>query len=224
MWHLSFLNNIIPWQGDDNCMNWTWFIACEMQFFLLVPFLVSAYYYNRHRFWIMILVIWSAASITSLVIIVQNDLSASYFTYNDEYWTIYYQKPYTRLPAYLIGLIFGCHYFSFKHENSEQEFYQNQARRRNLEEDDDPTILNSELRPMPDNLLISTFHKLQDSNIAGLIAVLMGIAVKMILVSIVVQINKEPIDANPFSNLIFLLFQRPVFVIGGSLAIMPFIL
>lgn len=54
-----------------------------------------------------------------------------------------------------------------------------------MEEDDD-TIFNSELRPMPPNLMISTFHKLQDSGVAGVIVVILGIAIKMILVGIVV--------------------------------------
>jgi len=71
----------------------------------------------------MILVAWTMASVISLVVIVKNDLSASYFTFKDEYWTIFYQKPYTRLPAYLIGMIFGCSYYTFKHEDAEQEFY-----------------------------------------------------------------------------------------------------
>lgn len=30
IWHLLFLNNIIPWEKHDKCMNWTWYLACEM--------------------------------------------------------------------------------------------------------------------------------------------------------------------------------------------------
>jgi len=46
-----------------------------------------------------------------------NDLSVSYFTYNDEYWTIYYVKPYSRIPVFLIGVLIGCTYFSYKNES-----------------------------------------------------------------------------------------------------------
>lgn len=172
----------------------------------------------------MIVTIWTIASLCSLVVIVKNDLSASYFTYNDEYWTVFYEKPYARMPAYLIGLIFGCNYYTFKHEDPDFEFYRNQARRRNLEEEEDQEVLNSELRPMPQNLLIATYRRLQESTLAGVTVLVMGLLIKMLLVSIVVEINKEPIDAYPFTNLVFLLFQRPVFVIGSGLAIMPFVL
>lgn len=59
---------------------------------------------------------------------------------------------------------------------------------------------------MPQNLLISTYHRLADSSIGGVSAVILGIVVKMVLVSIVTTINKEPVDYNPFYNLLFLLF------------------
>ena len=113
---MTFLNNIIPWNASDGCMNWTWYLACEMQFFLLIPLFVEAYYQNRQRFWVMMVTVWSICSIYSLVVIIKNDLSASYFTYKDEYWTVYYEKPFVRVPAYLIGIAFGCSYFSYKHE------------------------------------------------------------------------------------------------------------
>ena len=77
---------------------------------------------------------------------------------------------------------------------------------------------------MPPNLLVATFRRLQESSFAGLAAVILSIVIKIILVSILTTINKEPIDSNPIQNLLFLIFQRPIFVIGEGLAIMPFIL
>ena len=44
MWHLTFINNLVPWSTRDGCMPWTWYLACEMQFFLMVPFLVQFYF------------------------------------------------------------------------------------------------------------------------------------------------------------------------------------
>ena len=64
----------------------------------------------------MVIAVWAIAAIYSLWVIIVNDLSASYFTYKDEYWTVYYEKPFVRVPAYLIGIVFGCSYYSFKHE------------------------------------------------------------------------------------------------------------
>jgi len=54
--------------------------------------------------------------IIQLSVILANSFSVSYFTYRDEYWTIYYVKPYARIPAFLIGVLAGCAYYSFKRE------------------------------------------------------------------------------------------------------------
>ena len=55
----------------------------------------------------------------SIAVIAGNDLSASYFTYKDEYWTLFYEKPYSRLPCYLIGVVWGCSYYSYKYEEDD---------------------------------------------------------------------------------------------------------
>ena len=55
LWHIIFLNNIIPWASHDNCMSWTWYLANDMQFFLLVPLLVQFYYKRRTAFYIVML-------------------------------------------------------------------------------------------------------------------------------------------------------------------------
>ena len=81
------MNNIIPWEKHDNCMNWSWYLACEMQFFLLLPSLVESYYQCRARFWFWIIFWWSLSNIFAITVIVSNDLEASYFNYKDEYWT-----------------------------------------------------------------------------------------------------------------------------------------
>lgn len=81
IWHILMVNNLIPWNSTDGCMNWTWYIACEFQFFLLVPWLVEQYYMRRKKFWYIIASLWATCSVISLIVIFKNDLSASYFTY-----------------------------------------------------------------------------------------------------------------------------------------------
>ena len=69
----------------------------------------------------MAVFVWSVAALFSIVVIAKNDLSASYFTYTDEYWSVFYEKPYARIPAYLLGIVWGCTYFSYKHETGEEQ-------------------------------------------------------------------------------------------------------
>jgi peptidoglycan/LPS O-acetylase OafA/YrhL len=47
IWHLLFINNLIPWSSHDNCMSWTWYLANDMQFYLLVPLLANLFYRRR---------------------------------------------------------------------------------------------------------------------------------------------------------------------------------
>lgn len=54
-------------------------------------------------------------------IIIANSLSVSYFTYKDEYWTIYYVKPYARIPVFLIGVLAGASYYTFKWDEPESQ-------------------------------------------------------------------------------------------------------
>ena len=46
-WHLIFLNNIVPWSTDDTCLPWTWYLANDFQFFLLLPYLAQTYYERK---------------------------------------------------------------------------------------------------------------------------------------------------------------------------------
>jgi len=97
-------------------MQWTWYLACDMQFYLLVPVLASIYYHNRGNFWISVSLLWFTCGVISALVILRNEFSASYFTYKDSYWTVFYEKPWARFPAYLVGIITGCSYYTYKHE------------------------------------------------------------------------------------------------------------
>jgi hypothetical protein len=119
IWHLTFLNNVIPWSKDDTCMPWTWYIANDMQFFLLVPLFAHLYFNKRRQFYYLIGGSFGLCKLIQMIVILVNDLSVSYFTYNDEYWTVYYVKPYSRLPVFLIGVLAACSFFTMKHEDPE---------------------------------------------------------------------------------------------------------
>jgi H+/Cl- antiporter ClcA len=99
-------------------MQWTWYLACDVQFFALVPILVAIYYHNRRNFWITIGLLWFASAAITTIVVLRNDFSASYFAFQDKYWTLLFEKPWARLPAYLVGVIAGCSYYSYKHEQA----------------------------------------------------------------------------------------------------------
>lgn len=58
----------------------------------------------------------------------------------------------------------------------------------------------------------------------AILVLLSAILVKMVLVAIVTKINAEPIDSMLFANMVFLMFQRPLFVIAAALGFSPILL
>ena len=67
-------------------------------------------------------------------------------------------------------------------------------------------------------------NRLAVNKMGALSVLLIALAVKWILVGIVTAINDRPLDTLPFANLVFLMFQRPLFTIAVGLMITPILL
>lgn len=91
-----------------------------------------------------------------------NDLSVSYFTYDDEYFTIYYVKPYARIPAFLLGVYAGCLYFSYKRE------------------------------PIENNRILRAIHYAKNSNLMTVIWNIIGTTMMVMMVTLLQLINNSP--------------------------------
>lgn len=225
-WHITFLNNIIPWSRRDSCMQWTWYLACDMQFYLLVPVLASIYYHNRGNFWISISLLWFTCGVISAFVILRNEFSASYFTYKDSYWTVFYEKPWARFPAYLVGIITGCSYYTYKHE---QRFSQGVIRQTVVlfDESDsniEPLAKQESERDPEKNLVIVLFDKVQKNKWFALASLLVGLSIRMLMTWLLQKINHATGDVPLIINVLYLLLQRPTYCIGTTLSMLPFIL
>lgn len=172
----------------------------------------------------MIILFWTLASVAQLSVILKFDLSPNFLTYKDQYWNSLYDKPYYRLPCYLIGIVMGCCYYSYKHEETDAEYVQSNIRRRTVEEENDPTIMNSEVKPMPQNVLVAFYTKINKSGVLSIVVIILAFIFNMILTSSLSLINEENIQVNSVWNVLFLLFQRPISVITKSLGLMVLIL
>ena len=53
--------------------------------------------------------------------------NASYQAITADYWIIYYEKPYCRIGAYLVGLLSALYLYSFKHETPQESFFKRAA-------------------------------------------------------------------------------------------------
>ena len=88
----------------------------------------ATFYHNpkkRHLFYVVLGIIALFNVIVQMVVIVSNSLSASYFTYSDDYYALYYVKPYSRMNQFLLGIIAGCFYYSYELELEDPSFFTN---------------------------------------------------------------------------------------------------
>lgn len=117
----------------------------------------------------------------------------SYFTYKDEYWTVYYVKPYSRFPSFLVGLLAGCSYYSFKHE--------------------DPS----------GQRIAKILEALQFSRVRALVSHIVGMVLMNIMTFFLQSINNSPGDVPLAVNILFLVFSKLIYITGFSMMIFPMI-
>lgn len=185
-------------------------MANDLQFFALLLFLSNLYYKSKKRFYIVVGAVAGVCFLIQLIVICSSDLSASYRTHNDEYWTNYYYKPYTRIHGYLIGIVLGCEYFSYKYE------------------DKNPAGADEEEAARTKLKISEKIHSFFDQVVAqkGLTVALICIGFMMTFVIQLFHhyVNNHPTDLSLFMTLIYLIFARPIFVSGYALMLLPILL
>lgn len=108
--NLLYINNIYPWEdrqhtGTVSCMGWTWYLATEMQIFLLCPILAGVFVYfhqRRPQAWYRLygpaLLLVLGQIIVTFVISMTIVEQSSIFTPEE-----IYSSPYCRLSPYIMG-------------------------------------------------------------------------------------------------------------------------
>jgi hypothetical protein len=195
-WHVVFLNNVVPWGKPNTCLPWTWYIANDFQFFLLLPIFAGLYYElsKRRKFYTTLGIIALVCTFVQLIVILANSLSVSYFTYKDEYWTVYYVKPYSRLPVFLVGVLAGCSYYTFKKEGEEV---------------------------VEGHKIAKIIQALKYSPSKAVGSSVLGAFIMVMMCSFMQMINNSPNDVPEFYNLLYLLVHRPLFIAGFTMVVFP---
>ena len=104
--NILYINNIVP---VLSCLGHTWYMALDMQFFIVSPLFVVLLYKNR-RIGLGVIAVVMIASVTIVgVITAVNKHNANLFADPDFVSNIKYLycKPYFRINAYLIGIVLG---------------------------------------------------------------------------------------------------------------------
>ena len=100
-----------PKAGITKWHNVLWYLANDMQFFMILPFLVLAYLRNKIiGYSLVYFLLFGNILWTFLVSIIDHHPMT---TLIDPKSTYIYHVPYTRIGAYLVGVIFGIYYFEY---------------------------------------------------------------------------------------------------------------
>ncbi|XP_021367674.1 nose resistant to fluoxetine protein 6-like isoform X2 [Mizuhopecten yessoensis] len=110
--NLLYINNFVD--SFNSCMVWTWYLANDMQFYLISPLLLVPLYFSRRHGGLVCGVFLLGTTITSYVVSYQLDLSAVMFNANststtneDNYFPYYFVRPYCRMGPYIVGIVAG---------------------------------------------------------------------------------------------------------------------
>ena len=111
--NLLYINNFHPWRLQDECAGWTWYLANDMQFYIMAPLVVIPLYYLFPLGLIIaagilfsgFIVTGTLAGVNGFHAIVTNDVNE---TINHEHYNdLIYTKPWGRVGPYLVGLVLG---------------------------------------------------------------------------------------------------------------------
>ena len=118
-WWTNFLyiNNFYPWRLTDECLGWTWYLANDMQFFIITPLiLIPLYLFFPIGLGVATAILIGGFVVTAALVGVFDFQSSvfAFVAYNyispdiqHNYSDMIYIKPWARISPYLVGIILG---------------------------------------------------------------------------------------------------------------------
>jgi len=193
-WHnLLYIQNFT--KIGEGCLIWSWYLANDMQFFLITPLLIILFNKKKDICLYAIGCVCCVSVISQIFVVWHYDLSVSYFyPAKGELFEDYYVRPYCRINAYLLGIVMAWAYLSWKRP-----------------EDKDSKV----------NMYI---RKWVDSKLAVYSLMALGIAITYGCVALQYVFNHYWEDIRTWHNVVYIIISRPIFVVGVLLAVYPAIL
>ncbi|XP_070533928.1 nose resistant to fluoxetine protein 6-like [Ptychodera flava] len=109
---ILYFNNLFPWPPFSNtCMNWTWYLATDMQLFVLSPFFIIPLY-KSPKVGTFVVGLFTVISVAILAVVntyYGYPLPSDPTYYNDNLigGDLVYPTPWGHLQAYLVGIYLG---------------------------------------------------------------------------------------------------------------------
>jgi peptidoglycan/LPS O-acetylase OafA/YrhL len=108
--NLLFINNFVPSSGT--CMTWSWFIANDMQFYVLSPIILILFYKRKSYGYVGLFILLASNILYTGIDSYEKDYNPGviYGVLSGRQYQDSYIKPYFRMSAYLIGMALGFVY------------------------------------------------------------------------------------------------------------------
>lgn len=111
----TFLNTIVPNGRGNFCVGWGWYLANDMQFFLITPPILFLYFKSSRLVGhITCIVMIFVHMIGTWLAVYHNDVKVVCLDNTEEWFAWYYVKPYCRIAPYAIGLFSGMIIYSYR--------------------------------------------------------------------------------------------------------------
>lgn len=109
--HILFINNIVGTRGNvafEQCMPWSWFLACIMQFYLITPILFMIYLWSSALGSVFVGLLLTASVVATAIKERRYPGNVlSMMSDGGDYWNNVFITPWCRVSAYCIGILLG---------------------------------------------------------------------------------------------------------------------
>ena len=114
--NLLYINNLYPWNMKDQCIDWAWYLANDMQFFVISPLiLIPAYFLLPVGLVISSTLLLCSFIVTATLVGVFDFQASIYANIAYKYhsnttlstFDLVYEKPWARIQPYIVGLALG---------------------------------------------------------------------------------------------------------------------
>ncbi|XP_071955722.1 nose resistant to fluoxetine protein 6-like [Antedon mediterranea] len=115
--NLLYINNFYPTSINKECLLWGWYLANDMQFFIVSPFIIYLlyhYFYAGFTLWCVILLTCFSSLIGESII---RDISVNFSLDPNEVnfvSDLIYIRPWSRISTYLVGMALGYVLYKYR--------------------------------------------------------------------------------------------------------------
>ncbi|XP_061196927.1 nose resistant to fluoxetine protein 6-like [Saccostrea echinata] len=109
--HILYINNVVGTTGNlafEQCMPWSWFLACIMQFYLITPILIVFYLWSSVLGGVIVgLLLIASVVATAIKEKMYTGDIMSMMSDGGDYWNNVFITPWCRVGVYCIGILLG---------------------------------------------------------------------------------------------------------------------